>query len=76
MNSKLKAFGFSLNICLGLILVFFGFYLIVGPLADPLETIEFIWEEMITGLILLFIGLFCIIFPINYSFDIGKVKHE
>ncbi len=62
---SLKALGFSIVICWGLVLVWCGIYLIAGPLVD----FEFIWKEIIAGLILLALGLFSIIFTINYTLN-------
>lgn len=63
MKTELKALGFSIMICCGLVFIFCGIYLMAGPLED----FEFVWKEIVAGIILLAIGLFCIIFTIIYS---------
>lgn len=55
---SMKAFGFSVVICFGMVLMWCGIYLT----ASPIQTFEFILKEIIAGFILLAMGLFCIFF--------------
>ncbi len=68
MRNELKAFGFSIIICFGMVLVYFGIYL----MASPIQTFDFVLKEIIAGIILLALGLFCVIFTINYTHFTSK----